>query len=119
MEKVNCLILNTVEDDYQTVWEIVSVVKSKYLTETKDCILGLVYESLRFLILHRLVSIYNGYNFLGEEQEIKDFEVTKEFILMHMDDWEKLDYKGIDYRFYITPSGKAALIKECLPEYFK
>lgn len=119
MQKVNCLILNTVEDDYQTVWEIVSNVESKYLTEARDYILDLVYESLSFLMLHRLISIYNGYDFLGEEQEIKDFELTKEFILIHTNDWENLDYKGVDYRFYITPGGKEALLNECLPEYFQ
>lgn len=119
MEKINCLILNTVEDDYQTVWEIISVIKSKYLTETQEHILDLVYQSLRFLIQHHLVSIYSGYNFLGDEEEIKDFELTMDFILKHMNDWENINYRGIDYRFYITSNGNNVLLSSCPPEYFK
>ena len=113
IDLVNCNILNTVEDDFQTIWEIKSVIKNKLNEQDDELTNEFILSSLKYLLLNKLIKAYEGYNFQGEESEIVDFKITLDFIILHNDDWKNTEYKGSDIRFYITQIGIDYLSNNC------
>lgn len=118
-EKINCLVLNTVDEDPQTIWEIISVIRVKMVRVSENEILKMVFSSLTFLIPNGFVNVYRGYGFCGEEELVNNFILTIDFIKGHQNDWKNKDYNGIDYRFYITDIGREMLTTKCKMEYFQ
>lgn len=119
MDKIKCLILSSTEDDFDTSWEILSVLRDKLQSIDEDVLIDGFYEALNFLLINGYVKVYQGYKFDGDETELIEFKLTKEFILSHKDDWKNIEYKGIDYRFYITEEGRNKLLTECNSDFFK
>lgn len=117
--KTTCLILNTIEDDFQTIWEIFSVLRNAYKDEKEEEIDVLFYNCLSIMFENGFIRCYIGRSFDGDEEEIDDFIITNEFISMHKEDWNNKIYNDVDYRFYITEQGREFLLDNCKKEFFQ
>src|SRR5260221_14765233 len=109
--KINCVVLDAVEEDFHPIWEVLSAVKGKLKNETEDQLIDSLVYSLNFLLKSRFVIVYEGYGFLGEQKPVVDFSVNRKFILDHMNDWKNKDNEGVDIRFSISENGAEFLFK--------
>lgn len=117
-EKIKCLVLDAVEEDFHPIWEIFSVLKNNLDIQYEDQILDFLIDSLNYLLKSKLVAVYGGYSFGSEQKKIDNFVLDRVFALSHLQDWQNTEYKGIDYRFAITNRGEDFLINYCKLEYF-
>jgi hypothetical protein len=116
--KIDCWVLNETDDDYNAVWEIVSVLHRRLPDEGERTIEMLLNESLNSLLSRGLVKMYRGVDFRGEEVEVEGAVLPGDFVHLHKDDWKNLKAGDVECRFLITEKGVECL-NACNPEYFK
>lgn len=117
MDRIKCLILDSIEDDYSPIWDIISMFNRNLNIEDGLPIDIELIEALNYLLTNRLISVFYGSKFEGEEVELLDFVLTEEFIDKHREDWIFKRAFEMDHQFIITKKGVEKL-KECDPEYF-
>lgn len=117
-DKIQCLILNCVDNDFQSIWEIASVIESKGVLEASTELSTVLCLSLKKLLANKLIELYKGNCFNGDEQLMHGFKITRSFIDKHLNDWTNKGFNDLDYRFYITELGRKKLIEECNPSFF-
>src|SRR5687768_7384344 len=111
--ELKCIVLDAVYDDFYTIWEILSIVKSKTSTSHEEEIVDILYECLKELLDSNQIATYEGTLFQGEEKIVDDFHLTKEFILSHINDWNSKKFNEKDIRFYITERGRSYYEVNC------
>lgn len=117
-DRIQCLILNCVEDDFQSIWEIASVLELKGTVAESTELVTALYASLKKLLASKLIELYKGNSFNGDQKPIDGFKITKSFITKHLNDWANKNFNDLDYRFYITELGRKKLTEECDPAFF-
>src|SRR5688572_25583019 len=105
--KVDCNILNIVEEDFTAIWEMQYVIRRAFPEKTEEEINDAVYASLASLLNSGLVVAYRGINFNDDEVLCTDFVITKD--LISSDTYEREMKEAAEYRhrtlFLITPKG--------------
>lgn len=111
--KMLCVILDTVYDDYQTIWEILSVIEQNSSLTNSNEIVEKFHAAISELLQDGYIAIFKGTLFQGEEQLVADFVMSKEFIVQHKSDWKAKKYAEEDIKFIITEKGKDYCLNNC------
>ena len=113
MDKISCLILDCVSDDYNALWEIVSVVeKSMSSVVNHKILLTDIRISLDMLLNKGYIQIAKGIQFIGEEITIPLTALPDDFINTYLYEWKDKDFRDT-YKFYITEAGLENYLKLC------
>ena len=112
---LDCWILDEVETDFTTIWELVSVFQQRQLTLTTSDVLMQIKERLNYLYSLELLSFYQGIIFNGDEIPVT-VNITYDFIFEQSGDWKNPALKQI--KMHITPLGRKTFLDNCSPEAF-
>jgi hypothetical protein len=118
MNKLDCWVLNEVDSDYSAVWMILSILRRRLPDTDESTVEKLLNETLSSLLERRLVKVYTGTDFSGEEVDLELSELPEDFVCSHKDDWKNKRVGDADYRFLITDEGLDLYLNNCSSDYF-
>jgi len=110
---MHCLVLDAVQGHSLSILEILLVLKKRILGKNEDQLVNALIGSLSFLLTANYIRIFEGYNFMGEETALDNFEINVELIMGYVDDWKKSNYAGVNYKITITEEGVGFYARSC------
>lgn len=111
LKEIEFYILDIIEEDKTTLWEVLSEIEKKTPKAYEQERIEIAYSSLNLLLSMEYIEVYRGIYFNGDEVRVKDFVLTKEFIVGHKDDWKITEYGDVEYKFAITEKGYQAYMQ--------
>lgn len=115
LPSIDCWILDEVETDFLTIWELVSVLHQRQTNLSVSDILIQVRERLSHLYSLNYLTFYRGIKFNGDEHII-EVNITDDFVLEQSEDWKSASEDQV--KMYITDLGRKMYLNTCRPEDF-
>jgi len=112
---LDCWVLDEVETDFITIWELVSVFHQRQPEISTSDILMQLKTSLGHLYALELLTFYQGIVFNGDEHVV-EVDVTDDFIFEQSEDWKSLVVSQI--KIHITPRGREVFLANCNSDAF-
>ena len=112
---IDCWILDEVETDFLTIWELISALHQRQTNLSVSDILIQVRERLSHLYDLNYLTFYRGVKFNGDER-IVEVNITDGFVLEQSEDWKNASEDQI--KIYITDLGRTVYLNTCRPEDF-
>jgi len=113
LSHLHCWILDEAYDDYETVWELASVLERRQ----PELAVGDVHEQLRqsldALQAQGYVAFWEGTHFAGEQTSVTP-PITAAFIAAQALDWKNTDWSVPRIKLCLTDTGLAFYKAHCL-----
>jgi hypothetical protein len=119
LAKIECWILDCVENEYSYLWEIRSVIEQRLVDVDKVKLDEYLFLGLSSVLTQGYVLAFAGIDFRGEEQLVPGFSVSTAFVEQHKKAWQAGVEVDQDVRFLISDTGFEHYRQGCPPEYFR
>ena len=112
-----CWLLDDVYDDYETIWELASVMQSRQPDLSTADVRERLRQGLNTLQEKGYVAFWEGVHFGGEQRPVTP-ELTAGFIAAQAEAWKDQDWSVPQVKIRITDSGSAFYHARCSSSFF-